>query len=159
MKTIPALLVCFTLIPLSNGWTQDTPKASQATKESHTAAVEEFFEVMKMDEATNKTMDQMLAMQIARQPQLAAFKDVLQAFLRKHVSYQAMKKDMIKLYKDAFTEDEIRTMTAFYRTPVGQKAVAKLPSLAAAGAQLSMTRFQANVGELQQALAKRQQQK
>ena len=156
MKSLRAVIVCLALTPFSHCFGQDTAAAKAPPKSTHTAAVEEFFLVMKMEETTNKTLDQMLAMQMAQQPQLAAFKDVLTKFLRKHISYEATKKDLVKLYQDAFTEDEIRAMTAFYRTPVGQKAVAKLPSLTAAGAQLGMTRVQANMGELQQAILKRQ---
>jgi hypothetical protein len=63
---------------------------------------------------------------------------------------------MVKLYKSEFTEDEIRTMTEFYRTPVGKKAVSKLPTLTASGAQLGMQRVQSHMAELQQAIAKRQ---
>lgn len=170
MKTSLTLIVCLALSPLSMACplsiavAQDTKPAAEseaatesAAKDSHTAAVEEFFLVMKMKETTDRTTEQMMDMQIAQQPQLAAFKDVMTDFLRKHVSYDALKDDMVKLYRNEFTEDEIRTMTAFYRTPVGQKAVSKLPTLAAAGAQLGMSRVQANMGELQQAILKRQQ--
>ena len=130
--------------------------AKPVQKDSHTLAVEEFFTVMNMKETSEKTIDQMLAMQVQQQPQLASYKDVMTAFLRKYVSYEALKGDMVKLYKAEFTEDEIREMTAFYRTPVGKKAVSKLPTLTASGAQLGMKRVQMNMGELQQAIAKRE---
>jgi hypothetical protein len=131
---------------------KDTPPAK---KSSHWLAIEEFFAVMNMKQTSDKTIDQMLAMQIRQQPQLASYKDVMTAFLRKYVSYEALKDDMIKLYQAEFTEDEIRAMTAFYRTPAGQKAVAKLPKLTASGAQLGMQRVQSNMAELQAAIAKR----
>ncbi len=130
--------------------------APQSKKDSHTLAIEEFFAVMNMKETSDKTIDQMLAMQVQQQPQLASYKDVMTAFLRKYVSYEALKDDMVKLYKSEFTEDEIRTMTEFYRTPVGKKAVSKLPTLTASGAQLGMQRVQSNMAELQQAIAKRE---
>jgi hypothetical protein len=152
------LLIAFLLLcPCSLAFGQDQPDAKPAETDSHTAAVEEFFVVMKMKETTDKTIDQMLQMQVTQQPQLAAFKDVMTTFLRKHVSFAALKDDMVKLYRDAFTEEEIRAMSAFYRTPVGQKAVEQLPALSAAGAQMGMSRVQANMGELQQAIQKRQQ--
>ena len=125
-------------------------------KDSHTLAVEEFFTVMNMKETSDKTIDQMLAMQVQQQPQLASYKDVMTTFLRKYVSYEALKDEMVKLYKAEFSEDEIREMTAFYRTPVGIKAVSKLPTLTASGAQLGVNRVQINMAELQQAIAKRE---
>lgn len=130
--------------------------AAPVEKDAHTLAIEEFFAVMNMKETSDKTIDQMLAMQVQQQPQLASYKDVMTKFLRKYVSYEALKDDMVKLYKSEFTVDEIRTMTEFYRTPVGKKAVSKLPLLTASGAQLGMSRVQANMGELQQAIAKRE---
>lgn len=135
--------------------TEAAKDAPTDKKSSHTLAIEEFFEVMNMKETSGRTIDQMLAMQIRQQPQLASYKDVMTAFLRKYVSYEALKADMIKLYQSEFTEAEIRKMTEFYRTPVGKKAVAKLPKLTASGAQLGMQRVQSNMAELQQAIAKR----
>lgn len=136
--------------------TSESADADDTAKDSHTLAVEEFFLVMKMQQTTDQMIDQMLQVQIQQQPQLANFQDVMTSFLRKHVSYDALKEDMVNLYRKEFTEDEIRQMTAFYRSPVGQKAVSKLPTLAAAGAQIGMSRVQANMGELQQAIQKRQ---
>ncbi|MEM1069204.1 MAG: DUF2059 domain-containing protein [Planctomycetota bacterium] len=166
MKLSVVLIVCIVLSTTSSALSQDnavqtaTPQTNNGgkteAKDSHTAAVEEFFLVMKMKETTDKTIDQMMSAQLTQQPQLAAFKDVMLDFLRKHVSYSALKSDMVKLYRDAFTEEEIQQLTAFYRTPVGQKAIAKLPSLATAGAQLGMSRVQANMGELQKAILERQ---
>ena len=165
MKTKSLLLACLAACCLTVVFSpivfsqenQDKPESRPVKKDTHTAAVQEFFDVMKMKENTDRTIDQMLAMQVNQQPQLAAFKDVMTKFLRKHVSYDALKDDLVKLYRDAFAEDEIRAMTAFYRTPVGQKAVSKLPTLTATAGQMGMNRVQANMGELQQAIAKRQQ--
>lgn len=166
--------LCITGIMMISAWAQDAGNEKAATgasqvaeaqpgndrsatkKSSHTLAIEEFFEVMNMKETSDRTINQMLTMQIRQQPQLASYEDVMISFLRKYVSYDALKDDMVKLYESEFNEDEIRTMTAFYRTPVGKKAVAKLPTLTASGAQLGMQRVQSNMAELQQAIAKRE---
>jgi hypothetical protein len=160
------LLVCFAACSLhvalpAIAISQDVQAKTEsqpAEKDTHTAAVQDFFEVMKMKENADRTIDQMLSMQVKQQPQLAAFQDVMTKFLRKYVSFDATKDDLMKLYRDAFSEEEIRELTAFYRTPIGQKAIAKLPALTAAASQMGMNRVQANMGELQQAIAKRQQQ-
>lgn len=131
-------------------------KATEVENDSHTRAIEEFFAVINLKQSTDRTIDEMLEMQIQQQPQLASFEDVMLDFLRKHVSYVALKDDIVQLYKAEFSEEEIREMTAFYRTPVGQKAVKVLPALVAAGAQLGLQRVQANMGDLQKAIEKRQ---
>ncbi|MDG2223389.1 MAG: DUF2059 domain-containing protein [Rubripirellula sp.] len=166
MNTKRLLITCFAACSLhialsSIAFSQDAqakPESQPTEKDPHTAAVQDFFEVMKMKENADRTIDQMLSMQVKQQPQLAAFQDVMKTFLRKYVSYDATKDDLMKLYRDAFSEEEIRELTAFYRTPIGQKAISKLPALTAASAQMGMNRVQANMGELQQAIAKRQQQ-
>ncbi|WP_442505542.1 DUF2059 domain-containing protein [Novipirellula sp. SH528] len=130
--------------------------AAEVEKDSHTIAVEALLDSMNMKETTQQTVDQMLQMQVQQQPQMAAFEDVMKAFLHKHLSFESLKPDLIKLYKTEFTEAEIKALTEFYNTPVGKKAIEKLPTLSAAGAQIGMQRVQANMGELQQAILKRQ---
>ena len=130
--------------------------AAEATKDAHTLAAEDLLKAMRMKETSERTVDQMLAMQMQQQPQLAQFKDVMQSFLRKHLSYESIKDDMVKLYKAEFSKDELNELSKFYRTPVGKKAVEKLPMLSAAGAQIGMQRVQQNMGELQKAIMKRQ---
>ena len=120
--------------------------------------MQDIFEVMKMKENSDRTIDQMPSMQVKQQPQLAAFQDVMTKFLPKYASFDATKEELMKLHRDTFSEEEIRERTAFYRTPIGQKAIAKLPALTAAASQMGMNHVQANMSELQQAIAKRQHQ-
>ncbi len=124
--------------------------------DSHGKAIEEFLLVMKMDENTELTIDQMLAAQVQQNPQMSVFTDVMKAFLNKHLAFDVIKYDMIDVYRQAFTEAEIRELIAFYQTPIGIKAAERLPMLAAAAAQIEGQRVQANMGELQAAMAKRQ---
>ncbi|GAA4460106.1 DUF2059 domain-containing protein [Novipirellula rosea] len=147
--------------PATEAPAADSPAAeeeaeAEVEKDSHTVAVEALLDSMNMKETTQQTVDQMLQMQIQQQPQMAAFQDVMKAFLHKHLSFESLKPDLIKLYKSEFTESEIKALTDFYNTPVGKKAIEKLPTLSAAGAQIGMQRVQANMGELQTAILKRQ---
>jgi hypothetical protein len=59
---------------------------------------------------------------------------------------------MIALYVQTFTEDELKQLTTFYRSPIGQKAADKMPELANAGTQLGITRLRENSGELREIL-------
>jgi uncharacterized protein len=138
--------------------TADKPAAAEAPPEmdSHAKAIEEFLLQMKMDENTESTINQMLAMQVQQNPQMAVFSDVMRDFLQKHLAFDVVKYDLIEVYRDVFTEAEIKELTEFYQTPIGMKAADKLPMLAAAAAQIEGRRVQANMGELQAAMAKRQ---
>ncbi|WP_197231151.1 DUF2059 domain-containing protein [Novipirellula artificiosorum] len=141
--------------PPATGVAADAAPAAEPPSDSHTAAAEVFLEAMNMKEMTQETIDQMLEMQVQQQPQLEMFKDVMKGFLHKHLSYDSLKGEMIDLYKTEFTEEELKQLTDFYRTPLGKKAVQKLPILSAKGAQIGMQRVQANMGELQQAIMER----
>ncbi len=124
--------------------------------DSHHTAALELLDSMNMEATTGQMVDQMLEMQIQQAPQMSAFKDVLKDFLHKHLSFKAIKGDMAKLYAKEFTESELKELKDFYQTPIGKKAIEKLPVLSAAGAQIGMKRVQDNMGELSQAILKRQ---
>jgi uncharacterized protein len=52
-------------------------------------------------------------------------------------------------YVQAFTEDELKQLTKFYRSPLGQKAADKMPELVNAGSKLGITRLRENGAELE----------
>ena len=76
----------------------------------------------------------------------------MKKFFSKHLSWENLKDDFIKLYTDAFTEPELKDIYAFYQTPSGKKMVAKMPELTGKGMQLGASRVQANQAELQSML-------
>ena len=49
--------------------------------------------------------------------------------MAKELSWDNMKGDFIALYAGAFTEDELKGIIAFYKSPVGQALIAKQPEL------------------------------
>ena len=53
-------------------------------------------------------------------------------------------------YTQEFTEPELKQLTAFYKTLLGQKAVEKMPKLLFIGGQIGMRRVQANEAEFRQ---------
>jgi hypothetical protein len=142
MKKLLALaLTAFALVPCH--------ASNRDDDESRNKAAEELLLAMKMDKNTETTLDQMIEVQIKQQPQIAPFKDVMRKFLMKHLNWESLKGDMIKLYSDSFTEPELKELTAFYHTPVGRKSADLLPQLSAKGAQIGMERVQKNLPELQ----------
>ena len=83
-------------------------------------------------------------------PTLVPFKNVMMQFFQKHMSYESLKPDMVKIYSDAFSASELKELIAFYRTPTGKKTIEKMPQLMAQGGQIGAKRVQDNIGELQQ---------
>ena len=129
------------------------PAKDDAKDASHLAAVQELFKVMHMDETMTKSIDAMLDQQVKQNPLIGRFRAVMSAFLQKHMSWQSIEPDMAKIYMQEFTEQEIKEMTAFYKTPLGQKFIAKSPAMMAKAAEIGQARVQANMAELQKMIA------
>ncbi len=113
-------------------------------------AAEALLDTMGMKGLLEQTISQTLDSQLADKPELVPYKQVLLTFLQEHMSYESLKPDLVKMYADAFTESELKGLTEFYKTPLGQKALREVPELASKGAQLGSQRVQENVQELQQ---------
>jgi hypothetical protein len=64
-----------------------------------------------------------------------------------------MRKKTGELYSKHFTEDEILEMTAFYRTPLGQKALATMPAIMSDSMNLAMSSVQKEMPAFQQKIA------
>ncbi|HSD11131.1 MAG TPA: DUF2059 domain-containing protein [Candidatus Binatia bacterium] len=138
------------------------PSASVAEAESttpsasHLKAATELLELVHVDRSTADALDVVLKVQLRHQPKLAPYEDTLRAFMQKYMSWESLKGDYARIYAEAFTEEELRQMIAFYRTPTGQKAVRMIPELMAKGAALGQSRVQENREELQKMIQKRQ---
>ena len=90
--------------------------------------------------------------------QLAQFGDVMRDFLRKYMTWESLKDEYALIYARTFTEPELRELTAFYRSPIGQKVATSLPQLMNEGAELGQRKGMEHMPELQQAILARLQQ-
>lgn len=134
------------------------PSAGADISDSQREAALEMIEIMGMNDTLDLSMRQMIDVQVQRNPQLAPMRDVLEDFFETYLSWGQLKNEFVALYARTFSETEMREITAFYRTPTGQKMLEALPGLIAETNGIGMSRVQAHYGELQQALAERQQQ-
>lgn len=122
---------------------------ASADEKSHRAAAEDFLKAAEMDKSFDRMIDQSIDVQVKANPQLAKLKPVLKKFMGEHFNYALLKDDLIKLHMEQFTEEELKEIAAFYRTPTGKKTVEKMPTLFQKSAELGMKRVQDNLGELQ----------
>tara|TARA_X000000368_G_C22749354_1_gene587622 strand:- start:113 stop:574 length:462 start_codon:yes stop_codon:yes gene_type:complete len=120
--------------------------------DGHTAAekeAEKMLDLMGYEKMMEQTVSQMLDIQIQSAPGLEPFKGVMVEFFNKHMSYEIIKPEMIKIYVETFTASELREINAFYATDVGKKTIQTMPALMEQGAQLGASRVQENIGDLQ----------
>ncbi|UTW44486.1 DUF2059 domain-containing protein [bacterium SCSIO 12696] len=137
------LLITFTSLLFS-------AQLSFAASQAQLDAADELLAMMDMDKMMGESVEQMLNLQIQQNPALAQFKDIMIKFLSEHLSYASLKPEMVAIYAEAFTADELQDLIDFYKTPTGQKSLHLLPQLMAQGAQLGQAKVQQNAHKLQQ---------
>lgn len=110
---------------------------------------EKLLETMGMDQAMTQSINQMLDLQLQKNPQLQPFKEVMLTFFHKHLSYEVLKPQLTKIYAEEFTTEELKAINAFYVTSAGKKTIEKMPSLMQKGMQIGEAQFYAHIDELE----------
>ncbi len=148
---IPALLLALTLLlhPYSLRAQVEGPPATQET-------VEEFIAAAHLGELFDSSIEAMLKAQIKQSPELGNYEDVMREFFRKYMSFESMKPDLIKLYQNSFSDADLKAALVFYRTPAGQRILARTPQLMADGGALGQQRVQAHLPELMEMIKAKQ---
>ena len=147
MNTIRTLglLVLFSVL----GTTAQAHKSEPFLKR---AAATELMQVMHMDKLMEQSTTTMVDAMLKRLPPHAQDRNKLLTFFNKHVGWESLRDDFIKLYVNAFSVQELQDLVKFYKTPTGQKAIQTMPSLMQQGAQIGQARVQAALPELLQSL-------
>ena len=98
------------------------------------------------------TMDQAMALELESQlrnnPALLPYKDIILTFMRKYMSYESLKPELVELYAGEFTAAELKEARQFYSTTTGRKFIASMPRLMTLGASLGSAQVQQHMGEL-----------
>ncbi|HEX2206870.1 MAG TPA: DUF2059 domain-containing protein [Longimicrobium sp.] len=116
-----------------------------------TAAVRELLQVSRTRENFIRAME--LGMEQGGMGELTPqVQQVLRDFMDEHFRYEDLEPEFIRMYTELYTEEEIRGMTAFYRTPLGQRMIETLPELSAASQRIAQERLQAVMPQLMQAI-------
>ena len=101
-----------------------------------------------------KVRDQILR-GVRERPVVAPLEDVFRGWYDGVISRWDREGEMAQLYMAAFSEQELRDLLAFYRTPAGKKMIEKLPELVRKEAQRSESFSNEHLPELEILLAAR----
>jgi uncharacterized protein len=126
------------------------PFVAVGDEQSHRKAAENLLIVMEVDKSLPKIAEQVVETQLQQNPQLAPQRDILQRFLNKYLNWESVKEDTVTAYTQEFTEQELKKLTEFYKTPIGKKASEKMPKLAFISGQIGLRQAQAHQTELRQ---------
>ena len=118
-------------------------------------AAELLLNTIYSESSFNQVIDQRLATQFKIVPGLKAYEKELRDFISKYLSWSSLKPDMVDTYAREFTEAELREITRYYQSPIGQKALSKLPALRQRSLDTGQRRLQEHLPEFQEMLAKK----
>lgn len=113
----------------------------------HEAAT--LFELVDMQSTIDDLIPKSIDIEIAKNSTLEPYREVIIEFTKKYMSYEKIRPDLIKIYTKAFTYDDLRHITEFYRTETGKKTIKLFPQLFVEGNKMGQARVQQNIGELQ----------
>jgi hypothetical protein len=85
----------------------------------------------------------------AAKPTFTEFGKALSDKLTQTLMSSDFKVDVAAVYAETFDEDELRDIVAFYKTPLGQKLIARMPELTQKSMQISQDRIRAIAPDLQ----------
>ena len=100
-----------------------------ADDQSRRKAAEDLLVVMNVQQTMDDAIDQMIDMQMKANPQMAPMSNVLKQWAAKVLSYASLKDELIKIYAGELTEDELKQLAAFYKTPVGKRWIEAMPKI------------------------------
>ncbi|EGU39628.1 hypothetical protein VII00023_12753 [Vibrio ichthyoenteri ATCC 700023] len=122
-------------------------------------SVEKMLQVMKIDEQILGGFEAMLPIvnQLAQRMELNSseteqLKDIYRDWFNNDLDQELIKQQVVDLYAETFTEQDIQNMIQFYQTPTGQKTIEKAPELAKMGAQFGMVEAQKKQQQLMEKL-------
>jgi hypothetical protein len=129
------------------------PAAGQETLRHEMAL--QLLEAMRMPDQVQATLAGVVATQARLNADVPGLQAVLREFLGRYLNWNALKDGYAEIYAGAFSEEELREMTAFYRTPTGQKLARATPQLSRLGAELGERTLRAHAAELDQMIERR----
>ena len=128
--------------------------ATASDTNSHREAVEKLFELTRMQQKIETSVNNVVAMQLNQDPAMREHEALFRDYMERQIGWSGLKAPLVDMYMQAFTEQELDYINAFYSSPAGSKLIETLPELIKRRDRLAMQRMQDNIGELKQAIEK-----
>lgn len=100
------------------------------------ALADSLLRVMHVDTMLHASMKVGYEMMVRQQPALGMYRDVFDQWATKYLTWAEFGPPFKRLYAEEFTDDELRSLIAFYATPAGQKAASKQAELTQRGGDI-----------------------
>ena len=120
-------------------------------------AAMELLDSMNVQKTVSSLMPGMVDAQVQRNPALGPYRDIIMNWSRKVLSWETVSSSFSNIYCQTFNEREMKELTAFYRTPTGQKALIEIPNLWSKATTVAAALARAHSSELQDLIRERKQ--
>ncbi|NGP88571.1 DUF2059 domain-containing protein [Fodinibius halophilus] len=120
-------------------------------------AVNELMDAMNMEKQITESADRMLKLQAQSMPQMAQHQEIMSEFFHKYINWESIGEDIKKVYKETFSEKEIRELTTFYKSDIGQKYARLTPTITEKTAKITQGVIMDHQMELQQKIMQKMQ--
>jgi uncharacterized protein len=153
---IGAIVLCLSLlVPLSGFADQQTELAKEFMELTHVNKMMDQVEahVLQME-------DQIIAgMQIpaGKEKEAAAFQEEVHKTVVEIMDFEQMRKEYIELFTSVYTEEELRGMIGFFKSPAGQSMLEKQSMVIQQALEISQNRVGVLIPELQRMTAEFEQ--
>jgi hypothetical protein len=127
-----------------------SPVAGQRIAAGDSAGVEtvrRLLVVTKVEEY-HQQMQKMITDQYAKMPAIGPQAEVFRTVLEKHGSFKAIENDLIKVYREFYSESDMLELIRFHESPLGQRVVTVTPLVTARMHQIVSERMAALLPEL-----------
>lgn len=127
--------IIFTIcIALSAPSFAETPSEKSLTKLLEVTKTQQFLEqsIQDIDTTLQSSMRRALLGKAPTQDQVAIAQDTrdqIFAVLKEELSWERMKKDLMSVYAETFTQEEVDGILAFYETKAGKALLNKIPTV------------------------------
>ena len=145
------------------------PTVLLAQTDSHIEAARELLLLTKAKEATEKAFEQVYPLvnsMTEHYPVPEAHRRLMtedmQAsleFMKQELNWTVLEPRLVQVYVDVYTEDELRGLNDFYRSPLGQKFIEKTPEIMEASTKMTMEMFQEFIPKLEAMQEERRRQR
>jgi hypothetical protein len=122
---------------------------------SHLEAARNLLRTMNFEETAVATAMYAFDEQVGDSPEAAAFRDVIEEWMREVLGGEKAEIAFAEAYAEALTEAELVELTAFFRTPLGVRLAEAQPLLAARGAEIGARLAAEGEASLQERLMER----
>ena len=127
----------------------------QAPANAAHAAADTLVTLLRIEEAATAGARASIGQQVAQNPDLEAYRDILESWSQKHLSGPEFRAAVVSLYAETFAVPELRDLIAFYRSQTGQKLASLQPTLVARSAAIGQQIAADHQAELEAAVEAR----